>query len=171
MSRRITLGSRADNDFSYQSPSVSGYHAVLKIENSVVIIEDLNSTNGTYINGKPVKESILKSDDKLELGVFEVPVDELFKTINSLELQDKKEFSQEYNIMLSNFKIYRKKKNSHQYSSKMAHNSSNCINYFINYCMVDDRYYSKTISIYSYFINRIDSGIAILIHGICHIAQ
>ena len=110
MSRRITLGSRADNDFSYQSPSVSGYHAVLKIENNVVIIEDLNSTNGTYINDKPVKEAILKAHDKLELGVFEVPVDELFKTINSLELQDKKEFSQEYNIMLSNFKIYRKKK-------------------------------------------------------------
>ena len=110
MSKQITLGSRADNDFSYQNPSVSGYHAVLKIENSVVIIEDLNSTNGTYINGKPVKESILKSDDKLELGVFEVPVDELFKTINSLELQDKKDFCQEYNDMLANFKNYRKKK-------------------------------------------------------------
>jgi pSer/pThr/pTyr-binding forkhead associated (FHA) protein len=37
MSRRITLGSRTDNDFSYQNPSVSGYHAVLKIENNVVI--------------------------------------------------------------------------------------------------------------------------------------
>jgi len=110
MSRQITLGSRGDNDFTYQGPSVSGYHAVLKIENNVVIIEDLNSTNGTYINDKPVKESILKSHDKLELGVFEVPVDELFKTINSLELQDKKDFCQEYNDMLANFKNYRKKK-------------------------------------------------------------
>ena len=110
MSKQITLGSRADNDFSYQNPSVSGYHAVLKIENNVVIIEDLNSTNGTYINDKPVKEAILKAHDKLELGVFEVPVDELFKTINSLELQDKKDFCQEYNDMLANFKNYRKKK-------------------------------------------------------------
>ncbi|MBK9398343.1 MAG: FHA domain-containing protein [Saprospiraceae bacterium] len=84
MSRQITLGSRADNDFSYQNPSVSGYHAVLKIENNVVIIEDLNSTNGTYINDKPVKEAILKAHDKLELGVFEVAVDELFKKLMNM---------------------------------------------------------------------------------------
>ncbi|MGB4906298.1 MAG: FHA domain-containing protein [Saprospiraceae bacterium] len=110
MSRQITLGSRADNDFSYQNPSVSGYHAVLKIENNVVIIEDLNSTNGTYINDKPVKEAILKAHDKLELGVFEVPVGELFKKINEHELLHKTDFSKEYEAMLSNFKIYRKKK-------------------------------------------------------------
>ena len=59
MSKQITLGSRADNDFSYQNPSVSGYHAVLKIENNVVIIEDLNSTNGTYINDKPLSQKYL----------------------------------------------------------------------------------------------------------------
>ena len=89
MSKQITLGSRADNDFSYQNPSVSGYHAVLKIENNVVIIEDLNSTNGTYINDNPVKEAILKAHDKLVLGVFEVPVDKLFKKINENELLHK----------------------------------------------------------------------------------
>jgi len=110
MKRQITLGSRNDNDFSYKHPSVSGYHAVLKIENSVVIIEDINSTNGTYINDNPVKEAILKAHDKLVLGVFEVPVDKLFKKINENELLHKTDFSQEYESMLANFKNYRKKK-------------------------------------------------------------
>ena len=60
MSKQITLGSRADNDFSYQNPSVSGYHAVLKIENNVVIIEDLNICENQLADRVSMKEHELE---------------------------------------------------------------------------------------------------------------
>lgn len=47
-----TVGRGADNDLVIPSPYVSQYHAVFRREENCYFLEDLNSTNGTYINGK-----------------------------------------------------------------------------------------------------------------------
>lgn len=69
---RTTLGRRPYNDIVIDNLAVSGEHAVLQIAGADVHIEDLNSTNGTYINGKAVKKQLLKHNDSIEVGKHKI---------------------------------------------------------------------------------------------------
>jgi pSer/pThr/pTyr-binding forkhead associated (FHA) protein len=52
--------------------AVSGEHAVLQMVGNDVFIEDLNSTNGTYINGKAIKKQLLAHNDTVEIGKYKI---------------------------------------------------------------------------------------------------
>jgi DUF971 family protein len=52
--------------------AVSGEHAVLQMLGNDVFIEDLNSTNGTYINGKAIKKQMLAHNDTVEIGKYKI---------------------------------------------------------------------------------------------------
>ncbi|CAN7649992.1 FHA domain-containing protein [Variovorax paradoxus] len=66
---RTTLGRRAYNDIVLDNLAVSGEHAVLHMRGAEVEIEDLNSTNGTYVNAIVVqKQQKLKDNDVIEIG-------------------------------------------------------------------------------------------------------
>jgi len=69
---RTTLGRRPYNDIVIDNLAVSGEHAVLTASQSDVFIEDLNSTNGTYINGKAVKKQLLSNNDVVEVGKYRI---------------------------------------------------------------------------------------------------
>jgi len=69
---KTTLGRRPYNDIVIDNLAVSGEHAVLQMVGSDVFIEDLNSTNGTYINGKAVKKQLLAHDDTVEIGKYKI---------------------------------------------------------------------------------------------------
>jgi len=69
---RTTLGRRPYNDIVIDNLAVSGEHAVLQMTGADVHIEDLNSTNGTYINGKAVKKQLLKNNDTIEIGKHKI---------------------------------------------------------------------------------------------------
>jgi pSer/pThr/pTyr-binding forkhead associated (FHA) protein len=69
---RTTLGRRPYNDIVIDNLAVSGEHAVLTAAQSDVFIEDLNSTNGTYINGKAVKKQLLQNNDVVEIGKYRI---------------------------------------------------------------------------------------------------
>lgn len=69
---RTTLGRRPYNDIVIDNLAVSGEHAVLLAVGNDVFIEDLNSTNGTYINGKAVKKQLLQHNDTLEVGKYRI---------------------------------------------------------------------------------------------------
>ena len=69
---RTTLGRRPYNDIVIDNLAVSGEHAVLTAAQSDVFIEDLNSTNGTYINGKAVKKQLLSHNDTVEIGKYKI---------------------------------------------------------------------------------------------------
>jgi pSer/pThr/pTyr-binding forkhead associated (FHA) protein len=69
---RTTLGRRPYNDIVIDNLAVSGEHAVLTAAQSDVFIEDLNSTNGTYINGKAVKKQLLSNNDVVEVGKYRI---------------------------------------------------------------------------------------------------
>ncbi|HYP32259.1 MAG TPA: FHA domain-containing protein [Burkholderiaceae bacterium] len=69
---RTTLGRRPYNDIVIDNLAVSGEHAVLTAAQSDVYIEDLNSTNGTYINGKAVKKQLLSNNDVVEVGKYRI---------------------------------------------------------------------------------------------------
>ena len=65
---RTTLGRRAYNDIVIDNLAVSGEHAVLHMSNGDVEIEDLNSTNGTYVNALAIQKQALKDNDVIEVG-------------------------------------------------------------------------------------------------------
>ncbi|HUR88000.1 MAG TPA: FHA domain-containing protein [Ramlibacter sp.] len=70
---RTTLGRAPDNDIVFDNMVVSGHHCVFDLKGLAdVFIEDLRSTNGTYINGKMVKRQRLHDGDVIAIGNFRV---------------------------------------------------------------------------------------------------
>lgn len=69
---RTTLGRRPYNDIVIDNLAVSGEHAVVQMTGNDVYLEDLNSTNGTYINGKAVKKQLLGNGDVVEVGKYKI---------------------------------------------------------------------------------------------------
>ena len=71
----ITMGRIQDNKIQIEHASVSGHHAVLKLDVLDYVIKDLDSTNGTRINGERVTEQKLRRNDILRLGNIELLYD------------------------------------------------------------------------------------------------
>ena len=69
---RTSLGRRPYNDIVIDNLAVSGEHAVLQLAGQDVHLEDLNSTNGTYLNGKAVKKQLLQNGDTVEIGKYRI---------------------------------------------------------------------------------------------------
>jgi pSer/pThr/pTyr-binding forkhead associated (FHA) protein len=69
---KTTLGRRPYNDIVIDNLAVSGEHAVLQMTGSDVLLEDLNSTNGTYLNGKAIKKQQLQNGDSIEIGKYKI---------------------------------------------------------------------------------------------------
>ena len=69
---KTTVGRRPYNDVVIDNLAVSGEHAVLHMTGSEVFLEDLNSTNGTYVNGKAIKKHQLQSGDAIEIGKYKI---------------------------------------------------------------------------------------------------
>ncbi len=67
---RTTIGRKADNDIQIDNLAISGHHAVIVCILNDAFMEDLNSTNGTYVNGQQVKKHVLKNHDVIELGKY-----------------------------------------------------------------------------------------------------
>ena len=69
---RITVGRKPDNDIQVDNLAVSGHHcAIITILNDS-FLEDLDSTNGTFVNGKLVKKHALKNGDVISIGKHEL---------------------------------------------------------------------------------------------------
>jgi FHA domain len=69
---RTTLGRRPYNDVVIDNLAVSGEHAVFQMTGADVFVEDLNSTNGTYVNGKAAKKMQLHHGDDVEIGKYKI---------------------------------------------------------------------------------------------------
>lgn len=69
---RTTIGRRPYNDVVIDNLAVSGEHAAIVMAGAEVAIEDLNSTNGTYVNGKAVKKQALRNGDQIEIGKYKI---------------------------------------------------------------------------------------------------
>jgi pSer/pThr/pTyr-binding forkhead associated (FHA) protein len=69
---RTTIGRKAHNDVQIEDSFLSSEHAAIVSIGNDAVLEDLESTNGTIVNGKPVKRALLKSNDILEFGDYKV---------------------------------------------------------------------------------------------------
>jgi pSer/pThr/pTyr-binding forkhead associated (FHA) protein len=66
------LGRGAANDFKLAEPSVSRSHCEILVSEESVVIKDLGSTNGTFVNRALVREAALKEGDRIHLGGVEM---------------------------------------------------------------------------------------------------
>lgn len=73
---KITIGRLEDNTFQIPEPSVSSHHCEILIRGGEILVRDLQSTNGTFINGEPVTEAVLKPGQVLRLGAVELRLEE-----------------------------------------------------------------------------------------------
>ena len=67
-----TFGRRPYSDVVIDSLAVSGEHAAVRRVGHEMVIEDLNSTNGTFVNGRPVRRQALRSGDVVEIGRYQL---------------------------------------------------------------------------------------------------
>src|SRR5213080_2878446 len=69
---KTTIGRVEDNTFQIAEPSVSSHHCEVLLRGPDVVVRDLNSTNGTFINGEKVNEGLIKPGQVLRLGQIEI---------------------------------------------------------------------------------------------------
>ncbi|HEU5122971.1 MAG TPA: FHA domain-containing protein [Verrucomicrobiae bacterium] len=69
---KTTIGRVDDNTFQLADGSISSHHCEILLRGSDVVVKDLNSTNGTFINGEQITETVLKPGQTLRLGQVEM---------------------------------------------------------------------------------------------------
>ena len=67
----IAVGRSSDNTIVIYDPSVSSRHAQLELSGETYRLKDLESTNGTRVNGIPITETMLRFDDRIRFGGVE----------------------------------------------------------------------------------------------------
>src|ERR1700728_945330 len=65
---RYTIGRLPDNDIRIDNAAVSGHHSLIINILNDSFLEDLNSTNGTYVNGKLIKKHAMQPGDVITVG-------------------------------------------------------------------------------------------------------
>ena len=96
---RMTIGRKAENDIPIDNLAISGQHALILSVLDDSFIEDLGSTNGTYVNGKLVKKQGLRNGDIIGIGKHEL------KYINEHAIDDDDDFEKTVLINPANDKI------------------------------------------------------------------
>ncbi len=83
---RMSIGRRPTNDIHIDNLGISGEHASILTIGDDSFLEDLDSTNGTLVNGKLVKKYVLQHGDRIEFGKFQL------KYVNELQSDGTEEF-------------------------------------------------------------------------------
>jgi pSer/pThr/pTyr-binding forkhead associated (FHA) protein len=74
--RPVTIGRAPDNDIPIDNLSVSNYHARVYVEAGSLVVEDLNSLNGSFLNDIRVERAMLKDGDTILIGKHHILVDQ-----------------------------------------------------------------------------------------------
>ena len=75
-SQPVTIGRAPDNDIQIDNLAVSNYHARVYVEAGSLVVEDLNSLNGSFLNEMRVERAMLKDGDSILIGKHEILVDQ-----------------------------------------------------------------------------------------------
>ena len=85
---RSTIGRKPHNDIQIDNLAVSGEHAIIMTILNDSFLEDLGSTNGTLVNGQPVKKHFLQDNDVVEIGKYKLKyVNEVAATMSQAEFE------------------------------------------------------------------------------------
>jgi hypothetical protein len=70
--KRISIGRRATNDLVINHVAVSAEHAALIAQGQDYVLEDLNSTNGTLVNGRVIDKAVLRDNDIIDIAPYQI---------------------------------------------------------------------------------------------------
>jgi predicted component of type VI protein secretion system len=79
--RPVTIGRAPDNDIQIDNLAVSNYHARVYVEAGSLVVEDLNSLNGSFLNDIRVERAMLKDGDSILIGKHEILVDQIHDAV------------------------------------------------------------------------------------------
>jgi predicted component of type VI protein secretion system len=82
--RSLTIGRSPDNDVHIDNLAVSDHHARLYAENGRMVIEDLGSLNGTYVNDARVNRVVLRDGDDIRIGMHQLQLDTVHETSTTI---------------------------------------------------------------------------------------
>lgn len=68
----LTIGRNAENTIQFLNNRISGTHAKIYKKNDNLVVEDINSTNGTFVNNEKIKKAILENNDVISIGIYDV---------------------------------------------------------------------------------------------------
>ena len=68
----VTVGRGAGNDIMIDNPAISSRHAKILREKDFIVLEDLGSTNGTFVNGEKIRKAVINSTDNITMGKHEL---------------------------------------------------------------------------------------------------
>lgn len=71
----MSIGREHDNNIELKDPDVGRYHARILYDRGRFVLEDLESSNGTWLNGERISESELKNGDRIKIGETELAID------------------------------------------------------------------------------------------------
>ncbi|MCS6873090.1 MAG: FHA domain-containing protein [Pyrinomonadaceae bacterium] len=74
--KELTIGREEGSDIKLDGLQISKRHARLFLSDGKVFIEDLNSTNGVFVNGQKVSRKLVRSEDLIQIGVFLIKLDQ-----------------------------------------------------------------------------------------------
>lgn len=80
VSKQYKIGRNDDNDIKIKRPEISGHHCTITIiSEHVIVLEDNQSTNGTFVNGVRIKRSLITPQDEVMLAKLKVKFDKIFE--------------------------------------------------------------------------------------------
>lgn len=113
------IGRSANNDLCLDDNSISNEHALVIIEGDKFILKDLNSSNGTYVNGLRIGKKNINLEDYIKLGNYQLDNELLKNGIDTFIIKNKRDFTKEFNELENVYKQFQKK------ISKLNRNSKN----------------------------------------------
>lgn len=81
------IGRNPTNDFRVPEASVSSFHCEISLEEKIITVRDVGSTNGTFVSGTRIRESILATGQILKLGSAEFRLEESNADVAKLPLE------------------------------------------------------------------------------------
>ena len=85
--RPVTIGRAPDNDIQIDNLAVSNYHARVYVEAGSLVVEDLNSLNGSFLNDIRVERAMLKDGDEILIGKHQILVDQVHDAAFTLDAE------------------------------------------------------------------------------------
>lgn len=98
--KRISIGYSEENDVVIKDKTISRKHASIEVEGSEFWLEDLNSTNGVFVNNRKIKKVKVDHKDQIVFGAKALDVPSLFNKISKILRHRKTDFTDEYKEMI-----------------------------------------------------------------------
>jgi pSer/pThr/pTyr-binding forkhead associated (FHA) protein len=109
--KAFIVGSDQSADYVLQHESISGKHCEIEpLEDGTLSIRDLDSSNGTFINQRRIRRTILSQGDEIKLGKYSISSEELIGAYQSFYREHKTDYKEEYQQTLGLFKEFQDKK-------------------------------------------------------------